>query len=122
MNYQDSLVLFNLFPVAARDVMQHNTTQQFTETETISRLHHVGVLVRKAGGMYRSTFFILAVAGHCTPGTHCTGGSVGPTTGLNDVEKRKFLPLKKLELRPSAVQPVTSRYTDFIIQTPRYFR
>jgi hypothetical protein len=42
--------------------------------------------------------------GHFTPeerapGTHCIGGWVGPRTGLDDVEKRKFLPLPRLELR-----------------------
>jgi hypothetical protein len=38
--------------------------------------------------------------GRFTPGTHWTGGWVGPRTGLNDVEKRKFLTLPGLELRP----------------------
>jgi hypothetical protein len=33
-------------------------------------------------------------------GTHCVGGWVGPRAGLNDVEKRKFLTLPGLELRP----------------------
>jgi hypothetical protein len=34
---------------------------------------------------------------------------MGPTAGLDDVEKRKFLTLPGLELR-SVVQPVASRY------------
>jgi hypothetical protein len=34
--------------------------------------------------------------------------------GLDDVERRKLLPLLGLELRPSAVQPVASPYTDCI--------
>jgi hypothetical protein len=38
--------------------------------------------------------------GETLPGTHPTGGWVGPRTGLDDVEKRKFLPLPGLELRP----------------------
>jgi hypothetical protein len=29
---------------------------------------------------------------------HCVGGSVGPSAGLNDVEKRIFLTIKRLEL------------------------
>jgi hypothetical protein len=33
------------------------------------------------------------------PGTHCIGGWVGPRTGLEDMEKRKFLSLMGLELR-----------------------
>jgi hypothetical protein len=43
---------------------------------------------------------------------------VGPRAGLDDVEKRKFLTLSGLELRPSAVQPVASRYTDCPIPAP----
>jgi hypothetical protein len=35
-----------------------------------------------------------------TPVTHCIGGWVGPRAGLDDVEKRKFLTLPGLELRP----------------------
>jgi hypothetical protein len=43
--------------------------------------------------------------GHFTPGeiapcTHWVGGSVGPRAGLDDVEKRNFLTLPELELRP----------------------
>jgi hypothetical protein len=34
------------------------------------------------------------------PGTHWIGGWVGPRTGLDDVEKRKFLTLPGPELRP----------------------
>jgi hypothetical protein len=33
-------------------------------------------------------------------GTHWVGGLVDPTAGLGDVEKRKFLSLPGLELRP----------------------
>jgi hypothetical protein len=38
-----------------------------------------------------------------------------PRAGLDDVKKRKFLTLPGLELRPSVVQPVASRYTDWAI-------
>jgi hypothetical protein len=34
------------------------------------------------------------------PGTHLIGGWVGPRAGLDEVEKRKFLTLPGLELRP----------------------
>jgi hypothetical protein len=37
---------------------------------------------------------------------------VDPRVGLDDVVKRKILPLPGIELRPSAVQPVTNRYTE----------
>jgi hypothetical protein len=47
------------------------------------------------------------------PGTHWIGGRVGPRAGLNDVEKKKFLSLPRLD--PSVVQPVASRYTDYAI-------
>jgi hypothetical protein len=38
--------------------------------------------------------------GHFTLGTHRIGGWVGPRTSLSDVEKRKFLTVHGLELRP----------------------
>jgi hypothetical protein len=34
------------------------------------------------------------------PGTFWIGGWMGPTAGLDDVEKRKFLTLQGLELQP----------------------
>jgi hypothetical protein len=45
-------------------------------------------------------------------GTHWVGGWVDLRAGLDDLEKRKFLTLPGLELRPSVVQPVASRYID----------
>jgi hypothetical protein len=44
---------------------------------------------------------------------------VGPRTGLDDIEKRKFLTLPGLELRPIVIQPAASRYTDCAIATPK---
>jgi hypothetical protein len=38
--------------------------------------------------------------GRFTPGTHCVGDWVDPRAGMDDVEKRKFLTLPGLELRP----------------------
>jgi hypothetical protein len=38
--------------------------------------------------------------GERAPGTHWIGGWVNPRPGLDDVEKRKFLSLPGLELRP----------------------
>jgi hypothetical protein len=37
--------------------------------------------------------------GEKASGTHWVGGLVGPRTGLNDVERRKILPLPGLEIR-----------------------
>jgi hypothetical protein len=65
--------------------------------------------------MYRSTFFFTSAQvggewsasrpgrftpGERAPGTHWIGGWVNPIAGLDDVEKRKFLTLPGLELRP----------------------
>jgi hypothetical protein len=46
------------------------------------------------------------------PGTQWKGGWVGPSSGLVDVKKGKFLTLPGLKLRPLGLQPVASRYTD----------
>jgi hypothetical protein len=43
---------------------------------------------------------------------------VGPRAGLDEVEKRNFLTLQGLELDPSVVQLVASRYTDYAIPAP----
>jgi hypothetical protein len=40
------------------------------------------------------------VAAFTTAGTHCIGDWVDPRAGLHDVEKREFLMLPVLELRP----------------------
>jgi hypothetical protein len=55
--------------------------------------------------MYTSTALVgselsASRPGRFTPGTHCIGGWVDPRAGLDDVEKRKFLTLLGLELRP----------------------
>jgi hypothetical protein len=74
--------------------------------------------------MYKSTFFLtsalvgewsVSLSGRFTPGerapgTHWIGGWVDLRDCMDDVEKGKFLTLPGLELRPSVVQPVASRY------------
>ena len=45
------------------------------------------------------------------PGTHCTGGWVGPTAGLNRCGKSRSPPHPP-GFDPWTVQPVASRYTD----------
>jgi hypothetical protein len=52
------------------------------------------------------------------PITHSIEGWVGRRTVLVAVEKSKFFILPGLELDPSAVQPVTSRYADCTIPVP----
>jgi hypothetical protein len=44
---------------------------------------------------------------------------VCPRAGLDDVKKRKFLPLPDSNTDPSVVQPVTSRYTYYAIRAPQ---
>jgi hypothetical protein len=43
------------------------------------------------------------------PGTHCTGGCVGPRAGLG--RRGKFRPHR--DTIPGTVQPVASRYIDY---------
>jgi hypothetical protein len=39
------------------------------------------------------------IHGERAPATHWIGGWVGPRTGMDDLERRKFLPLPERELR-----------------------
>jgi hypothetical protein len=61
--------------------------------------------------------------GEKAPGNHWVVGWVGPRAGLDDVEKRKFLTLRGLEIR-SLGRPARSqslyrlRYPDSFIMTP----
>jgi hypothetical protein len=54
--------------------------------------------------------------GERAPGTHWIGGWVDPRVGLDDVEKRRFLPLQGLELRPLC--RLASHCTDYAIPAP----
>jgi hypothetical protein len=56
------------------------------------------------------------ILGERTPGTHFIGGWVDPRVGVDDVEKRKFLTLPALELRP--IWRSASRYTDYAMPAP----
>jgi hypothetical protein len=47
------------------------------------------------------------------PLTHWIGGWVGLRAGLDDLEKRKFLPHRDSNSDPSVAQPVASRYPDW---------
>jgi hypothetical protein len=51
--------------------------------------------------------------------SHWLRGWLNPEAGLDDVDKRKFLTLPGLELRPPSVaQSVATRYTDCAIPAP----
>jgi hypothetical protein len=45
---------------------------------------------------------------------------VGPTAGLDDVEKRKFLTLPESNSDPSVGQAVTTRNTNYVTPAPYY--
>jgi hypothetical protein len=53
-----------------------------------------------AGGEWSTSRPGRFTPGERAPGTHWIGGCVDPRAGLNDLEKRKFLTLPGLELRP----------------------
>ena len=44
------------------------------------------------------------------PGTHCVGGWVGPTVGLDGSGKSR-----PIGIRPRIVHPEASRYTDYAV-------
>jgi hypothetical protein len=54
--------------------------------------------------------------GERAPGFHWIGGWMGLRTGLDDMEKRKFLTLRHSKSDLSIVQPVASCYTDCTIR------
>jgi hypothetical protein len=58
-----------------------------------------------AGGEWSASCPCRFIPGERAPGTHCIGGWLDPRAGLDDVEKRKFLTLPGLELRPLGCPP-----------------
>jgi hypothetical protein len=52
-----------------------------------------------AGGEWSNSRPCRFTPGERAYGSHCIGGWVGPRAGLDDVEKRKFLPPPGLELQ-----------------------
>jgi hypothetical protein len=48
-------------------------------------------LTSALAGEWLASRLCLSTPGERAPGTHWIGGWVGPRTGLDDVEKRKFL-------------------------------
>jgi hypothetical protein len=61
---------------------------------------HIFLTSALAGGEWSVSRPGRFTPGERAPGTHWVGGWVGPRAGLDDVEKRKFLTLPRLELRP----------------------
>jgi hypothetical protein len=56
--------------------------------------------------------------GERSPSTHWIGGWVGPRVTMDNIDKKIFLTLSRLELDPSVVQHVASRYTNYVIPAP----
>jgi hypothetical protein len=56
---------------------------------------HIILTLTLAGGEWSASS-----SGRFTPGTYWIGGWVDPRAGLDNAEKRKFLTLPGLELRP----------------------
>jgi hypothetical protein len=69
---------------------------------------HIFLTSALAGGEWSASRPGRFTSRESAPDTHWIGGWVGPTAGLDDVEKRTFLTLTGLEL----VQPIASRYID----------
>jgi hypothetical protein len=67
-------------------------------------LIHILLILAVAAGEWSASH-----PGRFTPGTHWTGhwtgGWVDPRAGLENMEKRKFLPLPGLEFRPFGRPP-----------------
>jgi hypothetical protein len=61
---------------------------------------HIFLTSALAGGEWSVSRPGRFTPGERAPGTHWIGGWVGHRAGLDDVEKRKFLTLPGLELRP----------------------
>lgn len=75
--------------------------------------------------MYSHVFLTSAIAGELaslpwekSPQYSLDWRLGGPQTILDDIEKRKFLPLSGLELNTSVIQPKASHYTDCAMQAP----
>jgi hypothetical protein len=71
--------------------------RQQARRQKIAKWIQTSALVR---GEWSASRPVRLTPGERVPGTHCTGGWVGPRAGLDDVDKWKFLPPPGLELRP----------------------
>jgi hypothetical protein len=71
---------------------------------------HVFLTSTLVGGEWSASRLSHFTPGERASGTHWIGDWVGYRTDLDDVERRKVLPLPGIKL--SAVHPVASRYID----------
>jgi hypothetical protein len=61
---------------------------------------HIFLTPTLVGGEWSASRSGRFTPGERSPGTHWIGGWVDPRADLDDVEKRKFLTLQEIELRP----------------------
>jgi hypothetical protein len=79
---------------------------------------HVFLISALVGGEWSASRPFRFTPKEGAPGTIWIGGWVDPRTGLDDMEKRKFLPHRESNSCPLGVRPVASSYTDYAIPTP----
>jgi hypothetical protein len=79
---------------------------------------HIFLTSTLVGGEWSALFPSRFIPEETAPCTHWIGGWVDPRAGLDDVEKRIFLILPRLELRPLEC-PAHSHYTDYAIPAPQ---
>jgi hypothetical protein len=70
------------------------------EYEGVALHIHIFLTSALAGGEWSASRSGRFTRGERAPGNHWIGGWVDPKVGLDEVEKRKFLTLPALELRP----------------------
>jgi hypothetical protein len=61
---------------------------------------HVLLTSALVGGKWTVSRLSCFTPGERAPGNHWIGGWLGPRTGMDDVEKRKFLIMPRLEIGP----------------------
>jgi hypothetical protein len=66
--------------------------------------NYIFLTLALVGGEWSASLPGRSTSGEKAPGTHLIGGWVGPRTGLDEMEKRKFLALPGLEIRPLSRQ------------------
>jgi hypothetical protein len=76
---------------------------------------HVLLTLPLVGGEWSASRPGRFTLGERVPGTHWRGGWLGPRDGLDDMERRTFLPHRDSTPTPQSSSPVASRHTDCAI-------
>jgi hypothetical protein len=90
----------------------------YTPRRRLDGQHILLLLIYDLGTRWRWVISVTSrqrfIPGEMTPGTHCTGGLVGPRAGLDTEARGKILCLcRGSNLVRSVVQPVARYYTDW---------